>query len=251
MDIMQTTESPSLYKYTKICETTLENLFNNQLYFCSPENFNDPYEFIFQLSVEDSCYEEFLDLIYEGGQKQFSYIGMNKEKILEYTRKYYFGSLRGKLGVHCLTKNANNDLMWAHYGDRHRVICIEYDQLSNPFSKFQPVDYIDMVHRVVVNNVKHFEMSVESEFGKALRRKSRWWSNEKEYRYVLPVDTKLKYSNECIKSITFGFFSKTEDREKVIQATSHLNTQYYEVTRSIKEYGISRQPVKISELEVL
>ena len=176
---------------------------------------------------------------------------IRQEKILEYTRKYYFGSLRGKLGVHCLTKNANNDLMWAHYGDRHRGICIEYDQLSNPFSKFQPVDYIDMVHRVVVNNVKHFEMSVESEFGKALRRKSRWWSNEKEYRYVLPVDTKLKYSNECIKSITFGFFSKTEDREKVIQATSHLNTQYYEVTRSIKEYGISRQPVKISELEVL
>ncbi len=238
-------ESQSLFKYTKICETTLENLSNNQLYFSSPRDFNDPYEFIFQLSIEDCCYEEFLELIYEGRQKEFSNIGMNKEEILEYTRKYYFGSLWEELGVHCLTKNANNDLMWAHYGDCHRGICIEYDQLSDAFSKFQPVEYIDKIHRVVVSNAMHFEMNVETEFEKVLLRKSRWWSSEREYRYVLPVGTKLKYSDECIKSITFGFFSGEADRKKVIEATSHLNIQYYEVTRSIREYDISKQPVKI------
>lgn len=242
---MLVTESQSLYKYTKICETTLENLSGNQLYFSSPEDFNDPYEFIYQFSVGDNCYEDFLKLIYEGEEKHFSNIGMKKEEVLEHTRIYYFKGLRKKLGVHCLTKNANSDLMWAHYGDCHRGICIEYDQCSHPFSMFQPVDYVDKIHTVIVKNAKHFEMNVETEFDNALLIKSQWWSSEREYRYVMPVGAKYEYPNECIKSITFGFFSSEEDRIKVIQATSHLNTQYYEVTRSIREYDISRQPVKI------
>jgi hypothetical protein len=41
-----------------------------------------------------------------------------------------------KRGIYCLTPIATPELMWAHYGDHHRGICLEFG-IDNPLFKVQ------------------------------------------------------------------------------------------------------------------
>ena len=35
--------------------------------------------------------------------------------------------------ISCFSKSWNSTLMWSHYGDKHKGICVEFDRLKNDF----------------------------------------------------------------------------------------------------------------------
>jgi len=45
-------------------------------------------------------------------------------------------------GLLCFSRSWNNILMWSHYGDRHKGICLGFDV---PDEKMRPVTYVDNV----------------------------------------------------------------------------------------------------------
>lgn len=147
----------NLYKYSLINENTITNLKNNEIYLQSPNNFNDPYEFIFKYIVKDEIYFDFLKLFYKDEYTKFSEKNMSKEDVLAYTRDYYFPEFRELLGAACLTENENDDIMWAHYGGNHKGICIEYDKNKHPFRIFEQVEYINEVVNIEIDNLSKFE----------------------------------------------------------------------------------------------
>ena len=231
----------SLYRYSTITEYTKKNLLNNELYFQTPNLFNDPYEFIFKFDVSDNSYNHFLKLIYGDKYKFFIEKGKPKKEVLEYTRDHYFGQMYQLIGAVCFTEHENNDLMWAHYGDKHRGICIEYDRKIHPFDLCRRIEYTDKVFCLSINDTVNIEEQLKIKIHEAFLRKSNLWNYEKEWRIVSEAHTLISYPPEAIKSITFGFFCGQKNKEEIYKATSHLNIDYYEIVRSKNYYWAKKQ----------
>lgn len=231
----------SLYKYSKIDDYTLENLNKNQLYVNSVNNFNDPYEFIFKYEVRDSLWIDFLKLIFEDSYTEIP-SDVNKDDIMRGITNHYFAQLHDGIGAVCFTENENDDLLWAHYGDCHRGICVEFDNNLLPFSKCEKIEYVNEIYTIIIDDIAYYRDRIPIIHGKSLIRKNTIWSYEKEWRLILEAKMLLDYQPTAIRSITFGFFCKSEDKLRIIKATSHLNVQYYDVARSKDRYRIVKQP---------
>lgn len=80
--------------------------------------------------------------------------------------------------VFCLTTKPDCPLMWAHYAEKHRGICLGFTTRNEVFSGALRVDYAEMY--------PVFELADDSEAGnlRALLTKSSVWRYEDEYRLI-------------------------------------------------------------------
>jgi hypothetical protein len=83
------------------------------------------------------------------------------------------------VGVFCGSTKLDDILMWSHYADSHRGICIEFDGTLSLMAHAQKVQYAR--ERVPINP---YEDSHEVMMGKALLTKSEQWSYECEWRLI-------------------------------------------------------------------
>ncbi len=83
------------------------------------------------------------------------------------------------LGIYCLTPHPDSTLMWSHYADRHRGICLEFSCDDNALFGFaQQVTY-----RSTYPNLK-FKYIEEKGLEEIVLTKAADWSYEDEYRIV-------------------------------------------------------------------
>jgi hypothetical protein len=124
-----------------------------------------------------------------------------------------------RYGVECFSRSWNNILMWSHYGDKHRGICLGFDV---PEAVIRPVEYVadvQAVGRLMVEKHRDFDQ------GKGLKLVDRLcgakyggWSYEEEIRvhgerheideetgyYFVEFGTRLKLK-EVIAGVRFPF----------------------------------------------
>jgi hypothetical protein len=236
----------NLYRYSKIDCYLLENLKKNQIYFQTPKLYNDPYEFIFKLDVADEIYEDFIRLVYSHKSNHVFQSGKNKEEVLEHTRNCFFAENVENLGVACFAVNGNDDIMWAHYADSHKGICIEFDKTRFPLKFCEPVKYVDHVFTMKVTCLDDLSELNEAVNG-VFYSKGLIWSYENEWRLIQNAGDTLNYEADAIKSITFGFYCTPESKEAVIKATSHLKINYYNVARAKDVYRIERRQFNLNK----
>lgn len=46
------------------------------------------------------------------------------------TENYYFNKIQKEIGVYCLTTVPDSILMWSHYANNHKGVCLEYCGLN-------------------------------------------------------------------------------------------------------------------------
>jgi len=103
-------------------------------------------------------------------------------------RKFKAG-VNAQLGVLCFTKEWSNPILWSHYADKHRGVCLGFDV---PDNLLEPVIY--------VSSRKDFtEASTLNGVGKKLERillrlKFSGWEYEDEIRMILTLDKTRKES---------------------------------------------------------
>lgn len=104
--------------------------------------------------------------------------------------------------VGCLTEHFDNRLMWSHYADSHRGICIEYD-----FSSFSPsldrVVFAPVVYsskrpeftRELQDHLSHNQLNLQDRqyLTSALFTKDTIWKYESEWRILKGVHICKKY----------------------------------------------------------
>ncbi len=155
-----------LYKYRHFDDLTLESIVYDMVYFADPRTFNDPLDTrpSLQLDVDEPDLMAILKTLVEQRTKDEMSAALRTGKVRgrraadhierhsrgqaeEVLRKvdYYStdpdgGDLRSLLGryieeellqryrngIFCLAGLADSPLMWSHYGDQHRGICIGY-----------------------------------------------------------------------------------------------------------------------------
>lgn len=109
------------------------------------------------------------------------------------------------LGILCLSTENNIDLMWAHYADTHRGVCLEFD-ISQDLDAFcfpKEVIYDNNIRRY--NYIKSWNRSKGMDAVEVIFHKSSDWNYEKEYR-VVRIDGAgiVPFNIHALRTIIFG-----------------------------------------------
>lgn len=201
-----------LYKYRTFNVHTLRLLSDAEVYYASPRHFNDPLDCdptieidVDRTALEKLCFRMLADA--EGKERALQTIGELRYASTEYgdyktdpaVERYYMRLCAreikrsldqeySNLGVLSLASRWDSPLMWSHYADQHRGICIEYDLTEHVCRDLQPVRY---------NNPRSVKTSqlIECKIKKSLSAERRiqntyffskapQWRYEKEWRNI-------------------------------------------------------------------
>ncbi|SJN26251.1 DUF2971 domain-containing protein [Sphingobacterium sp. JB170] len=229
-------EQRYLYKYSN-ADNGIDNLFNSQIYFNSPVKFNDNKDCSTKLL---RCSKELaLDILKRSlesaHKKKYSLEQIQKLNNQNHIKGELFSSafeatkkaMIEKVRVTCFSTKYLNELMWAHYADSYKGVCIEYDGYglirhfnSTPKApSFLRVKYIENLKPVILNG--------DDNKGKLiswLAYKSEYYSYEDEIRRLFTnhdnVPNPLPIPASCYSAIYLGTRISSENREKVLQHVS-------------------------------
>ena len=158
-----------VYYFTS-CKHALDNLENKRIRVSLFDELNDPFELMS------------IDMRKSKDRRHFKRI---KKKL---TSEY---------GVICFSRVWSNPVLWSHYADKHRGICLGFDI---PKSRLTQIDYkgkrlVSTVERTFSANYIDQEI-----MQKILATKYEDWRYEKEFRYILRLDNTESTSRHYFKS---------------------------------------------------
>lgn len=189
-----------LYKYRSLAAPArpwVERIFSHsELYYASPDEINDPLEFRFKLSFEATESERRMWAV-RTIQRQFGLSAgeASREAIALFQRldqqppspwqsaaeSELQENIRRRVAVMSLSEVNDDILMWSHYADSHRGICIEFTaSKSTPFfAETVPVEYSDNIPVL-----SHYRDTQYEVFRASCLVKAAHWSYEREWRSV-------------------------------------------------------------------
>lgn len=142
----------------------LENIRKSRLKIATLNDMNDPYEF---------------HISFDGGT----------QKDAENIRNHYDPIV----GFLCFSRCLGNPVQWAHYADKHRGICMEFEIRDDCFLK---VDYLKSPNLISAKRANW-----QKELVSATCQKYKGWKYEQEYR--IPIVLK---SDEALKDNESGLY---------------------------------------------
>lgn len=185
-----------LYKYIKCDENSDKIFIDHTLLFTHPNKFNDPFDCWAYLEEPD--FNGLSDII-ENSNEDELYKKECRDRIRYYGKKEYKESVDNalsKIGVCCFSKNRDNILMWSHYSNNHKGICLQFDILEDTdfFSTAIPVSYVNRMP--LYNHFSDRKLIIE----KIIQPKSIDWIYEQEVRIVKTnVDIENNEGNQVFK----------------------------------------------------
>lgn len=190
------------YKYRSLEGSALafveRTICHSELYFSTPSSFNDPFDchptFVLE-GNEDEISQVYarvlqrrngdwtLDRCLQEARRLAKNPVMSPEsqEARSFMQQRHVDCIKNKIGVLCLSTNPNSMLMWAHYADSHRGICLQFDGYFEYFAEAQKVDYPPT--RVPINPFRDEQIQAME---KALLNKAEDWKYENEWRIVEP-----------------------------------------------------------------
>lgn len=246
-----------LYKFQKLNEQTLRNLKNDILYFSVPASFNDPFDCsalnlnamftdntvieIFRRYLHDKNIQADFQInsIKDVPQKDVDQIYQASEKLFKERQD----ELLNKRGCTCFSANNTNILLWSHYADGHRGICLKFDTSFEPFTKVKKVDYrLDFPSVNLVKMMFGNSDEVIEEASKPILSKYKCWDYEEEWRiFHLEPNKEYVYPVEALNSVYFGLNVNPADLEivcLVLQGQSK-NIKFYRALKDKSKYSLS------------
>lgn len=177
------------------------DVMDGNLYFSSPLDFNDPFEFSANRAMPSS--DDVIWSLLETGASP-SYLapsaidritrGVKSETRSNLSIRFSETWMRS-IGVLCLSTKFDDLLMWAHYGSNHTGVCIGFDSGFSPFRSARRVAYTDARPAIPFrSHVCPDEKLLED----LLFTKSTHWSYESEVRCLsraIRDDEKRFYSD--------------------------------------------------------
>ncbi len=237
-----------LYKYRPANEHTLDILRNNELYFSFAEEFNDPFDCRLKLvlpnnkeqweaAVKKRCFPE--DFIREYMQG-LEAINFDAEKFIQLYQKSTFSTIT----LYCFSEIKDNILMWSHYSNSHRGICIGFETIidqdslciktddptlnnhTNPmYHRFLPVNKVK--YQIKLPEPYNFLVGDHKHLYEFFKTKSIDWQYEQERRIAMSyheINKRLiRYDRSALKEVIFGCKTSREFKQQVIRL---INDEY-------------------------
>jgi hypothetical protein len=216
-----------IYKYRPLRKNDSDDLkriedivLEGKLYLSSPKDFNDPFDMFVKLLHPTK--KQFLKHMNTVGKKNGATKGARSKSIANleqlydndkeklFTKQYL--KTRNETGVFSFAGDHLNILMWSHYADNHKGICLEFDR-SLDFKTLilaQPVGY-SRDYPII-----KWPFEFKNGANLILLRKNEEWKYEKEERIICvgQAGSFLKFDQNAVSTIFIG--CKAEDYVKEI-----------------------------------
>ena len=179
-----------LFKYSKINEYVIDNLEKEQFTLSCPNLFNDYYDAAIHRNSFESYFADELkrqDLLKMCGLSTPENIEVEKmKKEAEHEDRFLSQYMKEVFRVGCLSGDNSSILMWSHYADDNRGICIEYDLTDTTIVPFMyPVVYVPYPFDCSELSEKDIDLAMLA----STIVKFNIWSYEEEWRILLYYPT--------------------------------------------------------------
>lgn len=151
-----------------------------------------------------------------------------------------------QVGVYCLSTINDDILMWSHYSEGHRGLCLQFDTTKdfNLFDQALKVSYDDRYPSIDILNIGYLD-----EYQKALLTKSKHWEYEQEWRILKPGllggPGKRSFPPELLTGVIFGALIPDEDKNIVMDWVKNFPTKLnlYQAKISREKYQLDIEPI--------
>lgn len=231
-----------LYKFRSIPDAADEQgrerlealLLHNRLWLAAPSTFNDPFDgrSAYELTLRGAeLRKELEQLLRRQGMKSAeakrrvrSDVVANPEWFRQ-QREQHLNLIRNHLGVCALSANPRSPLLWAHYAQDHKGICVQLRLWVDPEAL--------VAHQVEYRN----DYPVMLDFGRAATgrdamlpflRKSTDWAYEEEWRLVEPErpNTHRSFNARAMTGVIFGLRTTEADKAYVRDLMGERQRRY-------------------------
>lgn len=265
------------YKYQAVDDNLITNFKNNQLYFNNPCRFNDPFDsriyyhhrgnrsewisFLLKQGHSKSDSEKFLD-----DNIRLNLYSVEGDEIYIKDEKHIDPSYHGSIPqamlptTCCFSETSENILLWSHYGDRHRGLCLIfrsvpyhnsyalYKDNENTCFLFDKIEYSDDALESI-NMINADSNSLQMK--RVLLNKSLHWEYEKEYRLIGHIFSDsvfkgipIRYDKSHLEGIIFGLKTTQTHMKKVFDIVQRyyieegVDVKFYKAFEIPRKYAI-------------
>jgi hypothetical protein len=203
----------NLYHYQSFNVDYLrEVIVDGVIYFSKPSDFNDPWDcrpwFDFSGLADPEIVEEhvrwYIDVtkrnrpdISEDQVLETANLYRKNPNILAQKVREFSGAMCSAIDsryrVYCLSSRCDSELMWSHYADKHRGVCLEFEVLNDLFFTALQVQYAEVYPRFSMTSFSGDEQQIAP-----LITKSNSWGYEKEFRLI---SDELGDPRDCIVTV--------------------------------------------------
>lgn len=261
-----------LYKYRTFESNTLRMLCESEVYYSNPSLFNDPLDcsptVIVDIELADleSLYRKMIGEGQANGRLiDFRYF-QDEDGTHSVPDEFYQSKISDEIshrldvemkqgrGVLSLAHNWNSPLMWSHYADKHKGICIEYDVTLSVCDPPKKVDY-KSDRGILASEIKSwvFDESLSAKEKieqKYFYTKASQWEYEEEWRYIQSNQGRQQAPFH-IKGIYFGMRCERSVASSVVRlmrdSTPKLN--FYRVSPNPNSFELARTELDDGELD--
>jgi hypothetical protein len=142
-----------------------------------------------------------------------------------------------RAGILSFSKVRDDILMWAHYADRHKGLCFEFDGSANCkfFGEAQPVEYRDY-------RPMPLDESAEKQMARVILTKSPHWDYEQEFRIFRPgrARAKIEFPAALLTGVIFGCGMPENVRRSVRRWASDggCRVAFFETRPAMGKFGL-------------
>ena len=208
---------PPLYRYRSLSEYAINDIVQDQFTLTSIGEFNDLFDGAFHMAyTQKECKRQAADewnerkkifdkLPIQLVDQHDQYIAMRARRLkedawLKFRELDYLGTYVG-----CLSSQCDSTLMWSHYADYNRGICVEYDFNQFPqdhllrkaiFPVYYSENPIDLMDLIADEKHEVYEYPLDAAVLCTALNKAVPWRYEQEWRLVLvlvSLDKKTKW----------------------------------------------------------
>jgi hypothetical protein len=240
-------------------------LTHNELYFASPAEINDPFDFKIEYDFDllDTIEKKiaFVEKIAEDTTR-FALareidIKAEKERLLwrltnerdkveeQYNSTNHFASDQ-RFGVVSLSEIWDNLLLWSHYANCHKGFCVGFDR-----EKLKNSDFVSASSQVAyyeqIPQISPLEKDIMWEIFLKTCSKAKDWSYEREVRLIKlwddPVESKrrvVELPDGYIKEVTLGMAINEKSKKDIVEICKENHIIVYQSIRSRKKFSLER-----------
>lgn len=219
-------------------------LLQNCIYFSSPKNFNDPFDCSLSIRYDEKTKKQILKDYKTSLKGMYPTYDSRKidevaleiqqsnpnlhDKITRDTIERNRDTIYKNIGVFSVSEKDDNFLMWSHYCDSHKGICIGFD--ANKLFWFLNTSY-----GIACSPLKYKSKYpiirpkwVDQKIGEIiLTNKAKYWSYEKEWRFILSgeTDKEVILPDGIIVEVCIGCNTQKNHTNKIIEILKTKETK--------------------------
>jgi len=233
-------ETFTLWKFKPINKYLIESLVNRSLYFAKPDTLNDPFDCKIDLKKVLTKAESSAT----GDKKNFLKSLLNDPQFFENWKTTF-----DNVGV-CSFSRVNSDrLLWSHYADEYRGVCLEYKFQESYFLSTEfdltAAGNVEYLTEPLTDWLKSAPMErhsfVEGLIHKYLKTKSTAWEYEKEARIIRSNHGSFQLGDNFLRYVYFGLQTPQADIDLVTKLAQYYSgcTNFAQLIPDETDFGFT------------